>query len=804
MKKSLLFITTLLSFFNLSVNAQLRINGKVQSNLNEALISCNVLLHKAADSSLVKGTITNVEGQFSLENIIAGKYFLSISYTGFNTEIKQIDISTSDADVSTIVLTNSVSDLNQVTVTAKKPFIEQKIDRIVLNVKNSITSAGGSVLDVLQKSPGVVVNRQSATINMSGKSGVQVMINGRLSYVPAEALISMLEGINSNNVEKIELITTPSSKFDAGGNAGYINIVMAPNADEGFNVSYALTAAGFQGSAPTANADFNYRKKKINLYGGYSFSRRAQLQYVDNYRYVQTEFKTTETTISSVRDPYQLNHGVRVGMDYQISKKTTLGFLVSGYNNKWALDAKNKSNTKINNIENTNIDIKNDNKNQWKHGMINLNLQHVFKNDADLSLNIDYLKYDNFNPATYVYNYLESDQLLKKENLASLKTTIINILPVQLDYNKKLNNKINIEFGGKIVLSKFTNNVLVEQLLQNVWTPDTEFTANYKLKENVAAAHSSLSYNINPQNAIKVGLRYEYTTSNLGSESQANIVDRKYGYLFPTAYWSHKINNTNSINITYNKRINRPTFNNLAPFVTFIDPNTFVSGNSALQPAIANNLGINYTLNRLNFSINYGHENFTIGDFQLKINPETNKQYNTAENLKFTESLNAIVSIPTKITSWWNSQININSSWNHAVADYLEPTVSVKIFNYNLSGFQSFTLNKKVSMELSGFYQSKGLLGISIMKSFGQLNFGTQFKMPKSNSSLRLGVDDIFSTMKFNYETKSDALGYNVYMNLNMQRRLFKITYSKNFGNTILKAKRARITASEAERKRVQ
>ncbi|MES2796104.1 MAG: outer membrane beta-barrel protein, partial [Bacteroidota bacterium] len=706
-------------------------------------------------------------------------------------------------DLGIIALTNSISDLNQVTVTAKKPFIEQKIDRVVINIKNSITSAGGTVLDVLQKSPGVVVNRQSATINMSGKAGVQVMINGRLSYVPANALISMLEGINSNNVERIELITTPPSKFDAGGNAGYINIVMAPNADEGFNGSYSLTAAGFNGSAPAANADFNYRKKKINLYGGYSFSRRAQMQYVDNNRDVLYESKSIETTIYSIRDPYQLNHGIRIGMDYQLSKNTTLGFLASGYNNKFAMDANNTSVTKINRVENANIAITNDEVNQWKHGMLNLNLQHILKSGADLSLNIDYLKYDNFNPVKYVNSYFESDQLSKVDNLGSSKRTVIDILPIQLDYNKKLNDKTTIEGGAKMVISKFTNDVLVEQLLQNVWTPDTEFTANYKLNENVAAAHSSMSYNMNPKNTLKVGLRYEYTTSNLGSEKQANIVDRKYGYLFPTTYWSHKFNDNHSVNFTYNKRINRPTFNNLAPFLIFSDPNTFISGNSALQPAIANNLGINYSLKTLNFSLNYGHEKFTIGDFQFKVNPETNKQYNTAENLKYTESVNATFSIPTKITNWWNSQININSSWNHAVADYLTPTVSVKIFNYNLSGFQSFTVSKNVSMELSGFYQSKSLFGIAVMKSFGQINLGTQFKMPKSNSDLKLGVDDIFSTMKFNFENISEALGYNAYINLNMQRRLFKITYSKNFGNTILKAKRARATASDAERKRV-
>ena len=795
-------ISLIFAFITIQLKAQ-TISGKVLSDQNEPLINSNVFLLNETDSSLVKVAITNLEGIFLMESVETGKYVLSISYIGFETYTKGLFITKTNSDLGSIALKPSSNLLDQVTVVARKPFAEQKIDRLVINVKNSITSSGSTVLAILQKSPGITVNQQAGIINMAGKEGVQVMINGKLSYMPAAAIVPMLEGMSSNNVERIELITTPPSKFDAGGNAGYINIVLSENPNKGFNGSYSLTAAGFNGSAPSANADFNYRKNKINLYGSYSYSRIAQLQYIQNYRNILYENTSKATVINSRRDPVRSINNLRIGVDYQLGKRTTMGLLISAYENLWKMSAFNTSILSVNKKEDSRITIDNKNINSWKHGMINFNIQHTLKYNGDLNFNMDFLKYDNYNPSKFVNKYSKNGTFIKEEYIGSSKKTLIDIFPIQLDYSKKLNTKTAFEIGVKTVISRFSNDVLVEQLIQNVWKPDQEFTANYKLIENVAAAYTSFTINANPKNTIKAGLRYEYTKSNLGSDKQANIVDRKYGYLFPTMYWSHKINESKTINMSYNRRINRPAFNDLAPFLTFADPNTFISGNSALQPAIANNASVSYALKMYNFSLNYSHENFTIGAFQFKIDPVTNKQYNTAENLKFTESLFATFAIPMKFTNWWKSQLNINSSWIHAVADYIKPETSIKIFNYNLSGFHNFTLSKNINMELSGFYQSKGLFGIAVLKPLGQLNFGTQFKFPKSNSNLKLGVDDIFSTMKYNFENNSDILGYQAYMNLNMQRRLFKITFSQNLGNKKLKEKRNRNTASDAERKRV-
>ncbi|MEO7312218.1 MAG: outer membrane beta-barrel family protein [Chitinophagaceae bacterium] len=787
-----------------SVNAQHVVSGRIVNSDLQPVPNANALLLNPKDSSLVKGTITNSTGQFSFQNIASGKYLLSYSYTGFQTIFSAPLSVSGKTAIETVTLIRESSQLNAVTVIGKKPLFEQKIDRMVVNVKNSITSTGGTVLDVLEKSPGVIVSKQAGTITMNGKDGVRVMINGKLDYMPASALVQMLDGMSATNVERIELITTPPAKYDAEGNAGYINIVLLNNPNTGFNGSYAITAAGFVGSEPSANFNFNYRQKKVNLYGGYNFSRLAQKQVFTNYRRVIYQGKTSETSTASDRDPVQLNHGLRLGIDYQFGKKTVLGILASGYNNKWTMDAVNTIHTTINGVPDTSIIVNNDEVNHWKNLMGNINLQHNFDSGDELTFNIDWLRYKDSNPTNYTNLYYKgSSNPVKTESTRSGKETVITILPLQLDYKKKINNKTELETGLKTVLSKFTNDVRIESLKQNGWKADTSLTANYFLKENTSAAYASVSITASEKTSIKAGLRYEYTSSNLGTETVKNIVDRKYGKLFPTFYISHKLNDVNSFNFSYSRRINRPTFNDLAPFVIFLDPNTFVSGNAALQPSIADAVKIDYLIKKAVISLGYTYEAQSIASFQTEVNAASNQQYIIARNLTSTQIVFGSLSLPISITKWWFSQLNLNTTWQNVKADYKQKSLAVSKFDYNISGFQSFTLPKDYAIELSGFYQSATLFGASPSRPFGSFNAGIQKKFVSSNSTLRLGVDNIFNTLV--YRISFDVPSENFYTNgsYGFSRRMFKLTWTQNFGNKVLKDKRNRITASEEERNRV-
>ncbi len=805
-KKSCLLLFVLIAANSLS--AQNTITGKITSIDLKPIGNANILVLNLPDSSLVRGDVTNSLGQFSLQNIPAGTYLVSCSFIGYQTKfLIGIQSGPKTTDLGSILLNTEEVNLAAVKVVSRAPMFEQKIDRMVVNVKNSITSAGSTVLDVLQKSPGVMVNKQAGTISMSGKNGVNVMINGKLSYMPPEAIIQMLNGMSANNVERIELITTPPAKFDAAGNAGYINIVLITNPDIGFNGSYSITLAAFYGTSPAADFNFNYRTPKANLYGSYSFLRSTNIitPIIANYRKVIYQGKTTETNTTSNRFPIQLNHNIRLGYDYQLSKKTTIGLLTSAYSTKWTMDAFNYIFKFTNGAADTSIKVNNDEINHWKNWMGNVNIQHNINSGEELSFNLDYLYYDDHNPNNYFNQYYNPGaQLIKAENTRSSKKTIIHILPVQIDYKKKLSAKADFETGIKAVSSKFTNDVRVENLVQSAWKPDTDFTAKYFLREDIGAAYISVKINTSEKNSMKAGLRYEYTNANLRTQTQNNLVDRQYGKLFPTLYFSHKINDAQSINVSYSRRINRPAFTDLAPFTIFLDPNTFFTGNSALQPSIADAIKGDYIYKKLVFSLSYTYESDPIAQFQTEVDVVTNKQYSTSKNLKNIQSVNAVFSLPWTLTPWWFSQLNVNNTWQQIEADYKQRMLKLSNLSYNISGFQSFTLPDNYGIELSGFYQSAGIYGTTVSKGLGALNFGVQKKLVKDNSTLKLGVDDIFSSLKWNSDFNIPEENFYTTTYLQISRRLIKLTYTKSFGNKLLKDKRVRTTASEEERARVK
>ncbi|HXL54926.1 MAG TPA: TonB-dependent receptor plug domain-containing protein, partial [Chitinophagaceae bacterium] len=305
---------------------------------------------------------------------------------------------------------------------------EQKIDRMIINVKNSITNAGGTALDVLEKSPGVTVNRQNNTIAINGKNGVAVMINGKITYISMDALVQLLENINASNIEKIELITTPPAKYDAEGNAGYINIVLINNPYAGFSGSYFLTAGYGYRELGAAGINFNYRSAKINLYGNYAFNHDHYIQPSIVFTQLTRAGNIVTNTSFSNRDAVRQVQNIRIGIDYQLDTATIIGALMSGYNSRWSMTANNGTTISKNNIPDTAISTVNREVNQWQNIMANLNFQHEFKPGKLLFFDVNYIYYEDNNPNTYSNTYYNNlKEFLYHEDLRSGKITPINL-----------------------------------------------------------------------------------------------------------------------------------------------------------------------------------------------------------------------------------------------------------------------------------------------------------------------------------------------------------------------------------------
>lgn len=799
-------VLSLLIVQGLAAAAQSVVRGKVTDNNNKAVAGANVVLLSARDSAMVKGTITASDGSYSLEKINPGTYRITGSFIGHKQFYSaEFSLSASEGSKDVPVRLEELGvNLNEVVISAKKPLYEQKVDRLVINVQSSIVAVGGTALDVLERSPGVIVNRQNNSVSMNGKDGVVVMINGKVNHMPLSAVVQLLEGMNAGNIEKIELITTPPAKFDAEGNAGFINIVMVDNPGSGTNGSYSFSLGYGQGETSLASMNFNHRNAKLNLYGDYSFSRTHQPQLMTSYRQVRNNENSIENASVSERDPLVNIHNGRLGMDYQISKKTLLGALVSGYYRKWTMDAVNAVTITNNSRLDTSLNIVNDELNRWKNYGLNMNAQHTFSNSGVLTANLDHLYYHQTNPSGYLNTYFNgTGQFLYENQIKSGKETPINMWVSNADYTRKLGKKIDLEMGLKAALSRFTNDVSVDRLLQDEWIGDQSLTAKYKLKEQIAAAYSSVSINLGAKMDMKLGLRYEYTVSNLGSMLEQDIVDRKYGNLFPTFYLARKLSENSSVNLSYNKRITRPTFNDMAPFVIFIDPNTFFSGNAGLQPSISNAVSTSYTFKNYIFSLGYSHDDAAIASFQSHVDSTINREVFVSENLDHVKNLALTMALPVDISTWWNVQNNVIVRWQQVNGFYNDDKIRIEKETFQVVSSHNFKLPREWSLELIGFYQSADMFGLAVMKPFGIVNFGVQKKFNQQRNTLSFNISDVFSTGVFKAYSLVPEQNLNTNFSGRFDQRTFKVSFSRQFGNAKLTGARQRKTAAEEERRRV-
>ena len=788
---------------NLIAQSSYTISGLIHDNEGVPMAFSNVLLFRASDSTLVKGTLTNEEGFYTIENVVNGKYLVQGSMIGYkSTYSKPFDLN-QDLTIGTIVLSGFEA-LDEVTVVAKKQLFEQKVDRMVINVESSIVSSGSSALEILERSPGVLVNRQSNAISLAGKDGVVIMINGKTSYVPISSIVQVLEGMSGDNIKTIELITTPPANFDAEGNAGFINIVLKKSADLGLNGSYSLSGGYGRGETTSDNLNFNYRKNKINLYGNYSYSIDKRFQFVSTSRQYEENNNLFYTETVSDRNPRQRNHIYRFGIDFQATEKTIIGILANGFDNRWSMNAFNENFDTENGVPNSYVDLDNTEINHKKHFGANFNVKHDFSKDKFINLDVDYLSYNFNNPTDYAISfYDENNVYINEELLRSRKDTPLNTLVGKIDYSNKLNDKVKIEIGAKATKNNFENDVSVEDLDDNNWVIDPSLTNKSNLDEKIWAGYGALDYSFSEKTSLRLGLRYEYTNTFLETDTEGTVVDRQYGEWFPSVFLNRKISDDLSMNLSYSRRITRPTFDDLAPFIIFIDPNTFFSGNAALQPAFSNS--VKYAINYKSyfFSIQYTNEEGSIARFQEYIDEDTGRLIFEAANLDYTKTFSTTLGFPFKISDWWTTQNNLTYNNQKVRTFYNGEPIELSISTLSANSSHFFKISSTFSGEISGLYNSPSIFGASKRDEYYEINIGVQQNFGDKWGTLKFSVDNLFDSMEWVSGTDLPEQNIKTRNDFDLWNRTFKLTYSRNFGNRKLESKRERETGSEEERRRV-
>src|SRR6188474_1063014 len=522
-KLSLLTASILLYTLAFSQTKIGKISGIITDESQKPVQSASVSLLRAKDSSLVKIAITNKEGKYEFEKIIEGKFLLSASSVGFQKRFGQsleITVANPSFNAEMISLSGEAKSMQEVTVTAKKPFIETKLDKTVVNVDASPTSAGSSALDILEKSPGITVDNDG-TISLRGKQGVIVMMDGKQTYLSATDLANLLRNMPASALDQIEIMTNPSSKYDASGNSGIINIKTKKGKNNGFNGSVMLgatTSFYSPGEAlymipKTQNSfNFNWKKNKFNFFGNYNPNVfRGMNRLSLDSRFLDDNYNTTGYNFTETRFKFgNVNHTLKLGLDWYADKKNIFGIVVSGFSFKG-----HPTPTSTSDLYDANMQLENrlvsstDNDLKFKNATLNLNWKHSFDTTGrEITADFDYVVYNNVSDMVLTTDYYTST--LQKTYTSYLKGHLpsdINIYTFKTDYTQPFKGG-KIEAGIKISYVRNDNLVNYERMVNNEWQTDHIRSNHFIYDENINAGYINYSKAIKKW-TLQAGLRIE-------------------------------------------------------------------------------------------------------------------------------------------------------------------------------------------------------------------------------------------------------------------------------------------------------
>jgi len=734
-----------------------KILGHVIDGNQKAIESATITLLKAKDSSVAKMGAAGKDGNFVFDGVNSGKYLVAVSAVGHKkafSETFEINEINNAVTLKTIELVPVSKDLAAVTVTAHKALIEQHIDRTVVNVDAAVTNVGATALEVLEKSPGITVDKDGS-ISLKGKQGVQVYIDGKPSYLNGADLVNLLKNMNANQLDQIEIMTNPPAKYDAAGNSGIINIKTKKNKARGFNGS--ATAGYSQGVYARTNEslNLNYRNGKYNAFMNYSFNRNNGFQQLDIHRTYKTADGKNVTAMfdqTAFMPNSNTNNNLKAGMDFFLSKKTTVGFVATGFINPEAHRNYNTSYLKnANGIVDSVVQSTSTDKNKWKNGAINLNFRHQFDSTGrELTADVDYSTYASHNLQNFTNISYYPDMSFKyRSELYSELPVDINIYSAKVDYTHPLKKEAKLEAGLKSSYVNTDNAANYFNVIGGSNQVDYDKTNRFQYKENINAAY--INYNRQFKKlGVQAGLRFENTNykghqfGNAQRPGSDSAFSKTYNNLFPTIFLSYTVNKNNQFGLSVGRRIDRPAYQDLNPFLFFLDNYTYQAGNPFLKPQYSNNIELSHTFKGfLNTTVNYSStKNFFTETFEQKDYATIVRQGNIGER----QNAGLAVSAQVKIAKWWSTNLYGNYNYSYfkgeLYGEQLKVSASNVLFNVN----NQFSLGKGWNAELSGFYRTRGIEGQIVILPLGQASAGVSKQVLKGKGNVRLNIRDIFYT----------------------------------------------------------
>jgi hypothetical protein len=770
---------------------------KVVNEKSQPAFGATVTLLK--DNKQVKVTVTDSTGIARFEHIPDGAYTFSVTYTGYKPHTTETYHFPATVKVVTVTLQPASITLKELSITANKPLVEQKQGKVVVNVAASPTNSGATVLEVLEKSPGVNVDRNGG-ISLKGKAGVLVTIDDKPTYLTGADLNNLLSSMSSAQVDQIELIANPTAKYDASGNAGVINIKTKKNRVKGFNGSFS-TSLG-QGRYPKYNNNLvlNYRSGKFNVF--FNYNMNLNKYYMDLYALRKYYDPNTGSLVSMLDQPTTFkgtafNNTMKVGIDYSLNQKTTVGVVLSGISIH--RDGKNTATARWLDpagVLDSAISTTNNATTKFKNGSINLNGRYNISKSQDLAANVDVLHYDIRNDQDF-NNQLLVDGGYQELSRASIPTTI-DITSGKLDYTLRTANNGTFEAGLKSSHTNTDNSAAYQNFDGTQYVDDNTKSNHFIYDETIHAVYGDFEKKYQ-RLTLQAGMRYEHTgyhARQLGNAIQKDTAfSRNYGGFFPSGYISYQADTANSFTLTAGRRIDRPAFQTLNPFYFIINKYTYQTGNPYILPQYSWNLELSHQYkNLLTTSVSYSRINNYFSQIFLADTAKGILLYSQG-NVGHTYNLGISESVSATPFQWWSLTAMV--LFNHKQlagfnGNNYTSTINQMSFNFT----NQLTFAKIYTAEILGTYTTKARNDIQeLLYPTGQLSLGLSRPVLKKKATLKLSYRDIFYTNWM--EGLTQFPGATEYFKIRRDTRVLTLSFTYRFGKAYKVNKRSDNSAAD-------
>lgn len=799
----ILIIFTLIIGLQNQIKAQYKINGNIVDTTNSPIQFCTIALMNTSDSSIVKGNVTNENGEYVFENIKSGKYYIrisSIEYSTNNVMPFTFD-SLSNHIIPTIIVKPKNINLNEVSIVATKKTIEMKDGMMIMNVENSPLTSGNTVLDLIKKIPGVFIDNQNNII-LSGKGSVRIMINGQLQRISNDQLISILMGMNAELVSKIEIMRNPPVKYDSEGSGGLINILTKKTKIMGLSgsINSNINKGNYYRGSVDCNID--YKLNKVVIFSNFGYGNRI---FNTDYKFNQTVNKSDSITLlnqNGIQKTTQQLYHYSIGTDYYLNKNNTIGFLVSG-----GLTSAPVSNISRNDINGYNTYPYNyttsstqlsDN---FSNPNFNINAEHKFDTlGSSLNFSADY---SDFKEAKNKLNenlfYNQNNIISQTEKTFKSNTNSrFQLFTQKLDYTKKFKKGISIESGLKNTIIQNRNNYLFENknIVTGNFENDYNISNNYKYLENIYAGYLNFKkeYKII---SFQLGSRFEKTIVEASDENSFRL-NRNYFNFFPNISFDYHKSDKHNLQLSMSKRIDRPSYNDLNPFISYDDYFTASKGNPLLIPQINYNASLTYVYNQTIYNtVGYTINKNNIINIDLKLD-STNLVTNTMKNIDSYAVFYYSLYIQKELYSWWNTSLS-----SDIYTQTFKGNVNNTSFNRTTIAYQAvlnndFLLYKKFKLMINGYYFSPSIYGTTKSTNFGWVDVGLKKSYIKDKLTFNLTLSDIFHTN--NYSTTIQFQNQNNYYKGVKDTRRVSLSVIYKFGKLKINSRQLQSNDSEKSR----